>query len=411
MQLTLKKFVASGNLEVIERKGSGHPDTLSDELAEALSRRYANYTLENHGVVLHHNFDKVGLLGGRARVAFGRGELTSPIRVLINGRASRSFAGHEIPVAELIRAEAKSVLVRRLPMLDPERDIAFLDNLSIGPSPGHVERSEGSDEGPAGARKHWFAPRGKGDVREQSRLQSNDTSVGCAHFPLTPTERLVLTIEETLNSRAHVADQWLGTDVKVMACRLGSRLALTLCVPSIAKHTPSLDAYRAQLEGVQALVTRIVEGQLPQVDLELAMNTKDDYELPELYLTAIGSSIESGDEGLVGRGNRPNGVIAMNQPYSMEGACGKNPVYHAGKIYPLVARRTAERLHGELGCSVRVWVVGQEGRLLSDPWQVVVELDEDSDPHERVCREAVHAVLSEIPAITTSLLQGNARLY
>ena len=52
------------DFEIVERKGIGHPDTLSDALAEELSRVYSNYTLSKFGVILHHNFDKVGLCGG-----------------------------------------------------------------------------------------------------------------------------------------------------------------------------------------------------------------------------------------------------------------------------------------------------------------------------------------------------------
>ena len=69
--------------EFVERKGKGHPDTLSDALAEELSINYSNYTLKRFGAVLHHNFDKVGLLGGASHVVFGEGYLTAPIKILL----------------------------------------------------------------------------------------------------------------------------------------------------------------------------------------------------------------------------------------------------------------------------------------------------------------------------------------
>lgn len=408
MQLTVGQFHPSNDLEIVERKGSGHPDTLSDELAESFSRRYANYTAENFGAVLHHNFDKVGLLGGRARVQFGSGELTSPIRVLVNGRASHRFGDVEVPVLELLHDEAREVFRRRLPMIDVERDLQFLDNLSIGASPGQVD---GRVANQSGDRNHWFSPRSLADLREMRRLTANDTSAGAAHYPLTETEQLVLAIEETLAVHAQREYPWLGTDIKVMACRRASRLGLTLCIPQIANHTASLAEYRDHIDTIRTQVQRIVESRMPQVDLDLATNTRDDYDRPELYLTATGSSIESGDEGLVGRGNRPNGLISMAQPYSMEGACGKNPVYHAGKIYPIAARRIARALHEESGVAVRVWIVGQSGRLLADPWQVVVEADDLSSlDHSRV-EGAVRAVLGSVDDITRAVLSSHERLY
>jgi S-adenosylmethionine synthetase len=63
-----------GDLTIVERKGWGHPDTLADHLAERLSRTYGRYTLAEFGAVLHHNFDKLGLLGGPARSGTGSAE-------------------------------------------------------------------------------------------------------------------------------------------------------------------------------------------------------------------------------------------------------------------------------------------------------------------------------------------------
>ena len=80
-------FSPEHNFEIVERKGAGHPDTLSDDLAEHLSRVYANYTKERFGAVLHHNFDKVGMMGGETKLEFGKYNIISPIRVLLNGRA------------------------------------------------------------------------------------------------------------------------------------------------------------------------------------------------------------------------------------------------------------------------------------------------------------------------------------
>ena len=88
--------------EFLERKGVGHPDTLADALAEFLSSQYSLYCLKEFGIILHHNFDKVGLLGGASYVSFGRGYMTSPIRVLLNCRVSKQFGNKVIPLRELL---------------------------------------------------------------------------------------------------------------------------------------------------------------------------------------------------------------------------------------------------------------------------------------------------------------------
>src|SRR3989344_8161023 len=99
----VKKDFDSLPYEFVERKGKGHPDTLSDGLAEYLSAQYSMYTKQNYGAVLHHNFDKVGLLGGASDVGFSYGKLTKPIRVLLNGRASSKFGDCEINIPELLK--------------------------------------------------------------------------------------------------------------------------------------------------------------------------------------------------------------------------------------------------------------------------------------------------------------------
>ena len=53
-------------VEVVERKGLGHPDTICDALAEALSRNLCREHLRRYGRILHHNVDKALLCGGRA---------------------------------------------------------------------------------------------------------------------------------------------------------------------------------------------------------------------------------------------------------------------------------------------------------------------------------------------------------
>lgn len=47
---------------------------------------------------LHHNFDKLALLGGSSMVRYGEGTMTSSVRALVNGRASPGLAGRKLDV-------------------------------------------------------------------------------------------------------------------------------------------------------------------------------------------------------------------------------------------------------------------------------------------------------------------------
>lgn len=356
--------------ECVERKGVGHPDSLADRLAEYLSVEYSKYTMSHFGAVLHHNFDKVGLLGGRSCVKFGTGKLIKPIRVILNGRASSVFAGKKIPLKKLLEEWSSDFLCSNLPLLRAGKDIEFHYFLSTSSSPGGLEGSSEKEE----KRRYWFEPRGLYDLSELVSLRSNDTSFGCGYAPLSILEKSVLKIENELNGRDYKKkNAWIGSDIKVAGTRFGRLLSFTLCVPQIATRVHSVEDYKNNLKKVKKDILRIIGHQIKkEFTCELHINTRDDFQIPELYLTAIGSSLESGDEGLVGRGNRVNGLITLQRPMSMEGVSGKNPVYHIGKLYNLVAFNIADAIYRLTGQYVEVSLVSQSGRSLVDPWKIFV---------------------------------------
>jgi S-adenosylmethionine synthetase len=75
-------------VEVVERKGAGHPDTICDALTEQICVRLCRHYQERFGVILHHNVDKILLCAGSARPTFGGGEVTAPIELYLAGRAT-----------------------------------------------------------------------------------------------------------------------------------------------------------------------------------------------------------------------------------------------------------------------------------------------------------------------------------
>jgi len=403
----LEKDKFDQQFECVERKGKGHPDTLADGLAEELSRTYSNYTLSKFGAILHHNFDKIGLLGGESYVTFGKGYLTKPVRVLLNGRASDYFGNRKIPLKELLETASRNFLFKNFPMIDKQKDIEIHYNLSNASSPGRTDEPESE----RGTRKYWFRPRGLHDLKELTCLRSNDTSLGCAYAPLTPLERSVLGIEKTLNSKIyHRKYPWLGSDIKVMACRVKKDINITICIPQIADYVPDMNSYRNNLEKIKSDIVNFVGKICNQQGINIDLNTRDDFSCYEIYLTAIGSSIESGDEGLVGRGNRSNGLITPNNPMSIEGAAGKNPVYHVGKIYNIVAKKIADKIHKLTGVYVQVFLIRQSGRGLTDPWKTIISLEKNNFDTKKILKITKNE-LKSIPKITKSLVRGKIDFF
>ena len=394
------------DIEIVEKKCVGHPDTLADGLAEYLSRQYSLYTKEKYGAVLHHNFDKLGLLGGASFVTFGDGYLTSPIRVLINGRASTRFGDDVIPVNELLTYWAQDFLKKRLPLLEIDRDLSFQYNLSTQSSPGKTEAEYKIE----GTRHYWFEPRGLFDLQEHSKLFANDTSLGVGYAPFSWLERIVIAISESLTSESFAqAHPWVGSDVKIMGYRNHDSINITLCVPQIGKFVPSAQSYRDNLQFVREQIVRIIEN-TGVTNYTISINTRDNFDTSELYLTAIGTSLESGDEGLVGRGNRVNGLITPMRPMSMEGAAGKNPVYHIGKVYHVMANLISNRLFKELGIENEVFLISQSGRDLFDPWIVQVNTNTKAF-NDVVIKDIVSELLKTMPDITEGILNGQYSIY
>ncbi|MET8012931.1 methionine adenosyltransferase [Streptomyces sp. NPDC005271] len=395
--------------EIVERKGHGHPDTLADALGEHLSAAYSRYTRERFGAVLHHQFDKTGILGGRVQVAFGGGQMLAPVRVLLSGRASGSFANEPIPVREMLTEATSAFFADRFPMLDAERDLRLLYEVSQGDSPGGI----GAKDAAHNVRSRWFAPQCLGDLPELKKLACNDTSSGAAFCPPTPTEQLVLDVEQVLAGDARPA--WLGSDIKVMAHRSGPVVNLTCAVPQIAAHVPDLDTYVANREAARAALERHAAEHYPDLQVRIWLNTRDDEQRPELYLTHTGSSIETGDEGLVGRGNRYGGLISAMRPFTMEGISGKNPVYHTGKVYCVAADLIASGIHAELGHGAEVLLVGQSGRELTNPWAAVVRVEPAPDgsaaPDAEAVAPLVDKALAALPGSVPDILAGSYRMH
>ena len=392
--------------EFVERKGKGHPDTLSDALAETFSAKYSKYTKDKFGAVLHHNFDKVGLLGGASYVRFGEGYLTKPIRVLLNGRASTKFADTVIPIKEMLIEWTKEFMHQAFPMIDVDKDLEFHYNLSNQSSPGKTEE----DKAQKGTRKYWFEPRGLFDLQETKKLFSNDTSMGVGYAPYTKLEQLVLAIEGKLNSKEFKQKYpWVGSDIKIMGFRFRDSFDITMCIPQISIYVANIDEYKQNMEFVRGVIFSIAQ-EMGIEKFDLHTNTRDNYENSELYLTVTGSSIESGDEGLVGRGNRINGIISPTRLMSMEGACGKNPVYHIGKIYYVAANEISKKIYNKFNIKNEVVLISQSGRDLLDPWIVCVSVPADFNNIASI-EDYIKEEISRIPEYTKQLIEQQLQVF
>lgn len=84
-----------------------------------------------------------------------------------------------------------------------------------------------------------------------------------------------------------------------MGTRCSDDIDLTLCVPQICTFVANVDEYASNIDTVRKTIFEIFSKHSERsglLNFSVHINTRDNYETCELYLTAIGSSIESGDE-------------------------------------------------------------------------------------------------------------------
>ncbi len=400
------------HFEVVERKGIGHPDTLCDTLAEKISQAYSQYCLNRYGKILRHMVDKIALSGGSAKVMFGGGEMLTPIRLYLNCRFTRTFQGEDVPYLDVVTEVVHEHFSKILPLIDLDKWLVIVDNTHSAPGPGVVYETDGTSKN---ERQFFFeVPDKELLAHHDNDLRSNDTSTAVGYSPFSLTESVVMLIETTLNGKEFkIEHPYVGTDIKVMARRIVNKLDITACIPFISRYTPDYNFYSEKLRMLQELIGDLVKTTYPMFNVTASLNTRDKPEKSDYYLTLTGSSIESGDEGVVGRGNRYNGVISFNRKMSMEACCGKNPVYHVGKVYTAICSIISKEIFDELGLESYVFLTSQMGRMLSDPWSACIELPgfTFADDVRSKIAVIVERNLARTAEVTQLIISGKLNLF
>ncbi|MCQ5340209.1 MAG: methionine adenosyltransferase [Candidatus Methanomethylicia archaeon] len=343
-------------VEFVERKGTGHPDFMADSLSEEFSLSLCKYYMERFGQVLHHNVDKVLIVGGQTNVRFGGGEVVTPIYILMSGRATTDIISNNvrecIPVGRIAIEAAKNWIKNNMRFLDPETHVIV--DYRVG--------------------------RGSVDLvsiyNYKSKIKcANDTSFGVAFAPLTTLEKVVYDTERFINSNKLKKEMpEVGEDVKVMGLRIGNEIKLIIAVAMISKFIHDINHYISVKEELKNRLQDYLVKKY-EVPIEIEINTADRPEINSVYLTVTGTSAEMGDDGETGRGNRVNGLITPSRPMSLEATAGKNPMSHVGKIYNVIACNIANEIAKIKGIEeVYVKIVSQIGRAIDNPYLTNIQL-------------------------------------
>ncbi len=336
-------------LEIVERKGLGHPDSICDAILDRVSVELSKEYLKKFGAIMHHNADKSLLVAGEVETRFGGGKVKQPMLLIFGDRATAEVEGVRVPVEEIAIQAAKKWIKENLRFVDPEKHMRY-----------QVELKPGS-----AALTDIFKRAGR-------ILSANDTSAAVGYAPMTPTEQLVLKTERFLNSKKFKKEfPVVGEDVKVMAFRKNNEVSLTVGAAFVDRFVKSEDDYFRKKEEVLDELHQFIKEDhaFKKVDLKLNMLDVRGRGVDGVYLTVLGTSADGADSGQVGRGNRPNGVIPLNRHVGSEAAAGKNPVSHVGKIYNILTHKIANEIYTNVPGlrEVYVWLVSQIGKPIDEP--------------------------------------------
>lgn len=386
-----RPMVSEQHIEIVERKGKGHPDYICDSIMEEISIELSRKYQREFGEILHHNIDKGLLVAGQVERWFGGGRVTKPMELIIGDRAVFKVGDKCIPVEDLAIDTAKSWFKKNMRFIDASNDVIYRVVLS----PGSEELTD------------IFARSGK-------LHGANDTSAAVGYAPLTETEMAVYGIECFLNSQAF-KDEFseTGEDIKVMGLRRKDILDVTIAMPLISRYVENeKDYFRRKEEVIYAL--KEFTNDLPFREVNLHYNTLDKrrHGLGGIYLSLLGTSAEDADSGQVGRGNRVNGVIPLNRPIGTEAAAGKNPTSHVGKIYNILAHELAKKVYNDVEGvrEVYIWFLGQIGIPIDRPQlvsaQLILRKDVNKDSVKKMVRTIIESSLAGIGEFCKELAEG-----
>ncbi len=388
-------------VEIVERKGIGHPDSVADALGEEVSRALCKMYIKEVGHVLHHNTDETQLAAGNAKPAFGGGHIIDPVYMLLVGRATTFINDgkliKDLPCKPTALAAARKYLTKTFPNLDVDSEVILDAKIGMG-----------SDD--------------LTGVYKTSGVLANDTSFGVGYAPYSITDQLTLKTEQYINGAMKKKLPETGQDVKVMCSRIDDTVTMTIACAMVDKYIPDADHYKSAIEQMYDLVTDNAMKIIGKEDIKfkLDINTGDNYKKGIYYLTCTGLSQEMGDDGSVGRGNRCNGLITPYRPMSMEATSGKNPITHIGKIYNVMSKLIAEDVAKKVTdeAEIRVRILSQIGKPVSQPLNCSVQIVlPDAEKHKKFktwqseAESIAFEWLDNVDKVSNMIIEGKVKTF
>jgi S-adenosylmethionine synthetase len=381
-------------IELVERKCIGHPDSIADGIAESISRALCRAYFEECGAILHHNTDQGEIVAGESIPKFGGGKVIKPIYILLDGRATKHFDGINIATDSIAVEAARNYLRENLTNINLERDVIVDCKLGTGST----------------------------DLRDVFRPcdskvpRANDTSFGVGHAPFSETETIVMESSNYIDNVLRPEFPAIGQDIKIMGLRDDNDITLTVACAIVDRYCSGLKEYIEYKEILKERLETLAKKHSGR-KVSVHINTADDIDNGSVFLTVTGTSAEMGDDGSVGRGNRCNGLITPNRPMSMEATSGKNPINHIGKIYNILSTQLARDCVAKVDGIEEIYIrlLSQIGMPIDRPLVASVQVLPKPGYELNAISHDIDAIvndgLANVTCVTEKVINGEIRTF
>jgi len=340
---TLNHPLSQKKIEIVERKGIGHPDSLTEQIAEFTCRNICNYYKNKYKAIYRFNVDQVEINGGEIKIDFGRSQIIKPAEVIISGKAS-------CVSQEECKKLNKIAIVSTKKLLTSIFNNKILRVFKIKSNIG------------------MYSVRNKRFFESKNLPISEDTAIGIGFYPYTLAENLTLDIERDLSQKL-IKEFPIGKDTKVMVVKKDNKgkIQIVISIAFLGEKIKNINEYFLLKEKIKEKLLVLVRKKINQ-QVEIVINAADNKKERKVYLTLTGTAAEH-DKGSVGRGNKVSGLITPYRATSPEVIYGKNPVYNVGKLYNLLAfylaQKIAKRFNNRL--LMEVSILSQLGNPINIP--------------------------------------------
>ena len=394
------------DLEIVERKFRGHPDSLADMVAQRFSQIYIQESWKQFPELANNFFpnfsaDKVTLCGASTEWEIGRYKVSRPIHALLIGKITQLIGNVPLDVDSFFQKALSETFAKCLGHDD-----------ALASTVRHIYGATlaGSDHDPS-----FYNPKSIKSLLKilSKETKANDTVYVVAYAPLSATESLSIFLDNiTASLEFKKLFPEIGSDIKTMIRRRMKNFDLTMCLPVFPERVDNEGRYRSVLKDSTAYLhakalayLKEQYGRGESVVLNLSTNTKDTKD--KKYYAVWGTSLSKGDIGAVGRGNRQQGFISGIRPSTNEAFPGKNPNHFAGIVFQQVAEKIAQEIFQELGFRNVVYITANNGDELARPNSIDILLENGVGVNGQRIRKIISNALDSIVEQRMAYIQRN----